>query len=113
MLKTDRIKRKKRIRSRLEGTAIRPRVAVFRSNRYIYAQAINDESGAVVAAITQIQLKDQKGTKVELATRIGEELASVLKSKKVSSVVFDRSGYRYHGRVKAIAEGLRTGGINV
>jgi large subunit ribosomal protein L18 len=112
MIKKDRLRRKKRIRSRFEGTGERPRVAIFRSNRSIYAQAINDESGAVIASTSQKQI-DTKGTKVELAGLVGETLAEALTTKKIKGVVFDRSGYRYHGRVQAVAEGLRKKGINV
>lgn len=112
MLKADRKKRKIRIRSKIAGNTTRPRVAVFRSNAYIWAQAIDDQKSQVVASFSQKNLKE-KGTKVELAQKVGEQLAELLAKKKIKEVVFDRSGYQYHGRVKAVAEGLRTKGITL
>lgn len=96
----------------MSGSKSRPRVTVFRSNMYIWAQAIDDTKGIVVASFTQKELKEQKkATKLELAKEVGENLAEALLKAKIKSVVFDRNGYRYHGRVEAVAEGLRGKGI--
>lgn len=97
----------------MAGTTTRPRVTVFRSNKYTWVQAIDDTKAHVVASISAQQVKEAKGPKVEVAQKLGEELAELLTKKKVNQVVFDRSGYRYHGRVKAVAEGLRAKGINL
>lgn len=113
MLKKDRLKRKVRIRSKLSGTAARPRVSVFRSNKYVWVQAVDDTKGLVLASFHQKALSEKKLPKTDLAKLVGIELASALSQKKVSTVVFDRNGYRYHGRVKAVAEGLREKGINL
>lgn len=102
MLKPDRIKRKKRIRSKISGTTERPRVSVFRSNKYIYAQAIDDSKGITIAQ-----------AKSDNATQAGNDLAKKLIDAKVKAVVFDRGGYRYHGRVEALANGLREGGVQL
>ncbi|MFO7789493.1 MAG: 50S ribosomal protein L18 [Bacteroidota bacterium] len=101
------------IRRKISGTAEKPRLCVFRSNKYIYAQIINDDEGVTLAAITSNakDFADVKGNKSEIAQKIGEELAKKANEKGISDVVFDRSGYRYHGRVKAFAEGARKGGL--
>jgi large subunit ribosomal protein L18 len=112
MLKPDRIKRKRRIRSKIVGTKSRPRVNVYKSNLHIYAQAIDDSKGVTIAACDDSKVKG-KSTKVERATVVGGELAKKLVAAKITEVVFDRGGYRYHGRIKAVAEGLRQGGIKV
>lgn len=93
------------------GTKARPRVSVTRSNRYIRAQAVDDQKGHTIASFSEKNLEDVKGTKSERAFVVGENLAKALKSKKISSVVFDRGGYKYLGRVKALAEGARKGGL--
>lgn len=112
----DRILRKKRkVRSKIEGTALRPRISVNRSNKYIYAQAIDDEKRVTIASFSSLQLikknKTQKNSKSNHALLVGKELAALLKSKKVSTAVFDRNQYIYMGRVKKVAEGLREGGL--
>ncbi len=108
----NRLRRKKRIRTRISGTDTTPRLSVFRSNRYIYAQLISDESGRVIAYAHDTEVKtDGKKTPVERAKAVGEALAIKAKEHKVTTVIFDRNGYRYHGRVKALAEGAREQGL--
>lgn len=103
-------KRIKRIRNKITGTKDRPRLTVFRSNRYVYAQIIDDNKGFTLASASSIKAKE-KSSKAKLAKTIGEELAKKAKTKKVTTVVFDRRGYKYHGIVKALAEGAREGGL--
>ena len=104
-----RARRHGRVRSRIVGTQERPRLSVFRSNKYIYAQLIDDEKGVTLAAASDLAAK--KGTKVERAKEVGAALAKEAKGKKVTSIVFDRGGFLYTGRVKALAEGAREGGL--
>jgi large subunit ribosomal protein L18 len=105
-------RRQRRVRVRIAGTAERPRVAVFRSNRGIYAQLVDDRRGHTLAAASWQQLpKGFKGDKTEQAKEVGKLLAARAKEAGVSACVFDRAGYLYHGRVKALAEGAREGGL--
>ena len=106
-----RLRRRRRVRAKVRGTAERPRLSVFRSNRGIQAQVIDDVAGHTIAAVnwTEGDLKDLKS--MEQAKRAGELLAERAKSAGVESVVFDRGGYRYHGRVKALADGARETGL--
>jgi large subunit ribosomal protein L18 len=106
-----RLKRRRRVRAKIRGTAERPRISVFRSNRGIFAQLIDDESGRTLAAASWIEpeLKTLKPT--EQAQRVGAALAERAKATGISEVVFDRGGYKYHGRVKALADGAREGGL--
>ena len=106
-----RLRRRRRVRAKVRGTAERPRLSVFRSNRGIGAQLIDDVAGHTVAAVnwTEGDLKELKS--MDQAKRAGELLAERAKSAGVESVVFDRGGYRYHGRVKALADGAREGGL--
>jgi large subunit ribosomal protein L18 len=100
------------VRGKVAGTAERPRLAVFRSNRGIEAQLVDDEAGRTVAAASWIGLpKSFKGDKSAQATAVGKLLAENAKSAGVEAVVFDRGGYLYHGRVKALADGAREGGL--
>lgn len=103
-------KRHRRVRARITGTALRPRLAVFRSNSHISVQAIDDVNRITLASATDI--KFAKATKTEKAQAVGTEIAQKLKSKKIIDVVFDRGGNLYHGRVKALAEAARAGGLN-
>lgn len=105
--------RQKRIRQKISGTGDRPRLNVFRSNRHIYAQVINDEKGTTLASFSDFKLSSQarKGKKIKVAEEVGKKLGEKMKKAKISQVTFDRSGYRYHGRVKALAEGVREAGI--
>ena len=101
-----------RVRRKVFGTAERPRLAVFRSNRYIYAQLIDDEAGKTLAAASsQEQALRDKTLTVGVSAEVGTLLASRAKDAGVSSVVFDRGGYAYHGRVKALADAAREGGL--
>ncbi|MBA3717007.1 MAG: 50S ribosomal protein L18 [Actinobacteria bacterium] len=105
-------RRHARVRRKLSGTAERPRLVVFRSNKGISAQLVDDDSGRTVAAAGWLQLKKSfKGDKTAQATEVGKMLAANAKSSGIESVVFDRGGYLYHGRVKALADGAREGGL--
>ena len=107
-----RLRRHRRVRSRIQGTAERPRLAVFRSNLGISAQLIDDRSGRTLAAAGWQQLKTSfKGSKTDQAKEVGKLLAANAKKAEVETCVFDRGGYLYHGRVKALAEGAREGGL--
>lgn len=113
--KTTVAKRKLRVRSKMQGGSKQPRISVYRSNRFTFAQAIDDDKGVTLAAVHVKSLKSKAGKllKLELAKQLGEELGKLLKTKKIVSAVFDRGAYRFHGRVKAVAEGLRQQGIKV
>ena len=105
-------RRQRRIRGKVAGTAERPRLAVFRSNKGIFAQLVDDESGKTIAGASWLGLpKSFKGNKVEQATEVGKAVAAAAKKAGIESVVFDRGGYLYHGRVKALADGAREGGL--
>ena len=107
-----RARRHRRVRGKVAGTAQRPRLAVFRSNRGITAQLVDDETGRTVASASWIGLpKSFKGDKSAQASEVGKLLAANAKSAGVEAVVFDRGGYLYHGRVKALADGAREGGL--
>jgi large subunit ribosomal protein L18 len=111
-----RLKRKKRIRKNLKGTADRPRLSVFRSDKHIYAQIVDDIEGATLAVASTLspeyrELDSPKG-KVEAAKRIGELIARKAKDKGISKVVFDRNGYIYHGRIQALADAARGAGLD-
>ena len=103
-------KNKVRIRKKIAGTEERPRLCIYRSGRHMYAQIVNDQTGVTVAAAST--LKSTKGSNIDAAKSIGAEVAKKAIEKNVKSVVFDRSGYVYHGRVKAVADGAREAGIN-
>lgn len=108
--------RKIRIRKRLSGTATAPRLCVFRSKAYIYVQAVDDTAGVTLAAASSLEpvikgaLKTS-GKSITVAEKVGELVSERLKAKGIEQVVFDRGGYLYHGRVKALAEGARKGGL--
>jgi large subunit ribosomal protein L18 len=108
-----RLKRRRRVRAKVTGTAERPRISVRRSNRGIFAQLVDDVSGKTLAAVqwTEPELRDL--AKGEQSAKAGELLAQRAKAAGVESAVFDRGGYQYHGRVKAFAEGIREGGLTV
>jgi large subunit ribosomal protein L18 len=108
-----RLRRHRRVRGKVRGTAERPRLAVFRSNRGIFAQLIDDDAGKTVAAASWLGLpKSFNGDKSEQAAQVGKALAEAAKKAGVEGVVFDRGGYLFHGRVKALAEGAREGGLS-
>ena len=101
------------MRGKVRGTAERPRLLVFRSNRGIFAQLIDDDAGKTLAAASWLDLpKSFNGDKTEQAAEVGKRLADAAKKAGVESVVFDRGGYLYHGRVKALADGAREGGLS-
>ncbi len=106
-----RLRRHRRVRSKVAGTAERPRLAVFRSNTGISAQLIDDQAGRTLAAAGWQGLKSTKGSKTDQAKEVGKLLAANAKAAGVKACVFDRGGYLYHGRVKALAEGAREGGL--
>jgi large subunit ribosomal protein L18 len=106
-----RARRHKRVRKLLVGTAERPRLVVFRSNRGIAAQLVDDGAGKTLAAASSLHVRNSKGTKSDQAAAVGKLLAENAKKAGVKSVVFDRGGYLYHGRVKALAEAAREGGL--
>jgi large subunit ribosomal protein L18 len=108
-----RLRRHKRVRKDIFGTAERPRLVVFRSNRGISAQLIDDSAGRTVAAASSLDLKGDKGTKSDQAAEVGKLLADKAKKANVETAVFDRGGYLYHGRVKALADAAREGGIKL
>ncbi len=101
---------KAKIRAKIFGTAERPRLSVFKSNKFIYAQVIDDAKGATIASASDVAVK--KGTKVERAVQVGNMIAEKAKEKKITSVVFDRNGFNYTGRIKLLADEARKGGLN-
>jgi large subunit ribosomal protein L18 len=103
-------RRHNRVRSKVQGTATRPRLSVFRSNRGMFLQLIDDDSGQTLASAAFKEVKKSAG-KISVSQELGKLLAEKAKNKKISRVVFDRSSYKYHGRVKAAAEGAREGGL--
>jgi large subunit ribosomal protein L18 len=114
-----RTRRKSAVRRKVSGTADRPRVTVFRSGRHIYAQAIDDLSGTTIAAASSLNDEgvrsalEGEATGVKMGAAVGKTLALRLKEKNVTTAVFDRNGYLYHGRVRAVAEGVREGGLSI
>ena len=104
-----RIRLKKKIRARITGTAERPRLSVFRSNKFIYAQVIDDVAGKTLVSTSDVKIK--KGTKTERAKEIGKIIAELCKGAKISKVVFDRNGFKYTGRIKTVADEARAGGL--
>ena len=111
-VRESRVRRHRRVRGKVAGTAQRPRLAVTRSNRGIVAQIVDDEAGRTIASASWMGLpKSFKGDKSAQATEVGKLLAANAKTAGVEAVVFDRGGYLYHGRVKALADGAREGGL--
>lgn len=107
------ISRKKRIRrtrAKIQGAKDMPRLCVFKSLRYIYAQVVDDENGKILASVDSRKIKGAKNTK-ETAGKIGEEIAKLAIAKKIGKVVFDKRSYKYHGKVKSLAQGARKGGL--
>ena len=105
-----RLRRHRRVRGKIRGTAERPRLAVYRSNRGIFAQLVDDDAGKTIVSASWTTVKT-KGDKSGQATEVGKALAAAAKSAGIETVVFDRAGYLYHGRVKALADGAREGGL--
>lgn len=113
-----RTRRHNRIRAKVIGTAIAPRLCVFKSNQHIYAQIIDDTKGKTIVSARDVKIKSSPKAnqpraekKVEKAFEIGKEIAKLAIEKKIKKVVFDRGGFKYHGRIKALAEGAREGGL--
>ena len=106
-----RLRRRRRVRAKLRGTAERPRLSVFRSNRGIQAQLIDDVQGHTVAAVNWVEADLKSLARMEQAKKAGELLAERAKAAGVETCVFDRGGYQFHGKVKALAEGAREGGL--
>ncbi|HYO43340.1 MAG TPA: 50S ribosomal protein L18 [Candidatus Limnocylindrales bacterium] len=111
---SSRIKRHERLRLRLSGTGTRPRLAIFRSLSHIYAQVIDDTSGGTLAAASSLEasLRGGEGTKTDDAKRVGQLVAERAKAAGVEKVVFDRAGFKYHGRVRSLAEAAREAGLD-
>ena len=105
-----RLKIKRSVRSKISGTAERPRLTVFRSNKQIYAQVIDDTTGRTLAAASSLKIED-KAPKKEIAAKVGEQIAKSAQEAGVQAVVFDRNGYLYHGRIKELADAARNGGL--
>lgn len=107
-----RLKRKKRVSARISGTLERPRVSVFRSNKHIFIQAINDGNNATLVGFNSSRITDNKGkTKTDISRLAGLEFAKVALAKNITKIIFDRGSSAYKGRVKALAEGMREGGL--
>ncbi len=104
-------KRHRRIRGKVKGTSQRPRLFVFRSNQHIYAQLIDDQKEKTLLSLSDLDLKSSQKSKKEKASEVGKLMAEEALKKKIKKVVFDRGGYKYHGRVKALAEGAREKGL--
>ena len=107
-----RLKRHRRIRGKISGTAERPRLSIFRSNKNIYAQLIDDVAGVTLASASTLDENVSGSTKLEQAAAVGKAIAEAAKAKNISNVVFDRSGYLYHGRVQALADAARENGLD-
>lgn len=106
-----RLHRHVRVRAKISGTTVRPRISIFRSNKFIYAQIIDDVKNVVLVASSSDKLGLDNPSNKDAATKVGEDLAKKAADKKIKEVVFDRSGYLYHGQVEAVAEALRKGGL--
>ncbi|MFH1820369.1 MAG: 50S ribosomal protein L18 [Candidatus Nealsonbacteria bacterium] len=104
-------RRQKRVRAKLSGTAIRPRLSVFRSSKYVYAQLIDDDKHKTLASAHSKGVRKSKKSKIDSAKEVGQSIAKLALEKKIDKVVFDRGSYKYPGRIKAVAEGAREGGL--
>lgn len=107
-----RIRRHQRVRANIRGTVGRPRLSVFRSNRHIWAQLVDDTEGHTLVSVSDREIKGETERK-ELAIKVGELVAQKAREKKITAAVFDRGGYKFHGKVKAVAEGARKGGLKI
>lgn len=110
--KSQKLLRHLRVRKKVSGSPSRPRLAVFRSNKYIYAQIIDDSQSKTLAFASDIKEKEAKIARIERATKVGKDIAKIALAKNIKKVIFDRGPYRYHGRIKALAEGAREVGLN-
>lgn len=114
--KQNRLKRHKRIRAKVFGTSIVPRISVFKSNKYIYAQLIDDDGRHTLAAASELDFTPDNSKKIDkskMAYEVGKKIAKLAKDIKIERAVFDRGGYKYHGHVKALADGVREGGLKI
>ena len=111
-IKNRRERIKKGIRKNMEGTSDRPRLSVFRSNKVIYAQIIDDSKGHTITASSSIELDKKGGVNIDISKNVGKKVAEKAIANGVKEIVFDRNGYLYHGRVEAFANGVRKGGVN-
>jgi large subunit ribosomal protein L18 len=111
-IKVRRLRIKKGIRKRLEGTSARPRLSVFKSNKAIYAQVIDDAKGHTLLATSSKDLDKKGGVTLSISKTVGQKLAEKALASGIKDIVFDRNGYLYHGNIKALAEGAREGGLN-
>lgn len=102
---------KQRVRGKIVGTTERPRLTVFRSNKQIYAQVIDDSKGTTLAAFSSLKLENAEGSKKDIAAKVGEQIAKKAIEAGVQTVVFDRNGYLYHGRIKELADAARNNGL--
>jgi len=106
-----RVRRHARVRRKVSGTSQRPRLSVYRSSKHIYAQLVDDMAQETLASSSSVQLKLENGGNIEAAEKVGKHLAEIAQEKGIKSVVFDRGGYLYHGRVKALADAAREAGL--
>jgi large subunit ribosomal protein L18 len=111
-IKVRRLRIKKGIRKKLEGTSARPRLSVFKSNKAIYAQVIDDAKGHTLLATSSKDLDKKGGVTLTISKSVGQKLAEKALASGIKDIVFDRNGYLYHGNIKALAEGAREGGLN-
>ncbi|PIV43292.1 MAG: 50S ribosomal protein L18 [Candidatus Nealsonbacteria bacterium CG_4_10_14_0_2_um_filter_40_15] len=113
--KVKRIRRHKRVRAKVSGTGKRPRLCVFKSQKHIYGQLIDDDKGKTLAQASDLELavlkKSEKQGKMNIALEVGKLIAGKAKDLKIEKVVFDRGGYKFHGKIKSLAEGAREGGL--
>jgi len=110
-IQTIKLRRVRRIRKKIHGTKERPRLSVFRSNKHIYAQLINDDEGKIIISASDLKEKLKGKNKTSIAKVLGKKLAEESKKKNIKSAVFDKRHYKYHGRIKAVADGAREGGL--
>lgn len=110
-VRNSRLRIKQGIRAKISGTAVKPRISVFKSNAKMYAQIIDDQKGHTLAAASSTELGAKENTNVELSREVGKKLAERAVANGITEVVFDRNGYIYHGKVKALADGAREGGL--
>ncbi len=110
-IKDRRLRIKKGIRKKLEGTSARPRLSVFRSNKVIYAQIIDDASGHTLTSSSSVELDKKGGVNLTISKNVGKKVAEKAVASGIKEIVFDRNGYLYHGNIKALAEGAREGGL--
>ena len=106
-----RTRRKMRIRKKISGTELRPRLSVFRSDKHVYAQVIDDLKGSTLVSISSFEKGNHKRASIPVCNELGKKLAERCKAKNINAIVFDKNGFNYHGRVKALADGAREGGL--